>query len=40
MDTPQGTSWKPGPRLNVAEEENAATPAEAAEAASPTPAAQ
>lgn len=24
MDTPQGTSWKPGPRLHVAEEENAA----------------
>ncbi|PSC76096.1 cysteine-tRNA cytoplasmic isoform X1 [Micractinium conductrix] len=24
MDTPQGTSWKPGPRLNIAEEENAA----------------
>lgn len=24
MDTPQGTTWKPGPRLNIAEEENAA----------------
>jgi hypothetical protein len=23
MDTPQGTSWKPGPRLHVAQEENA-----------------
>jgi len=24
MDTPQGTTWKPGPRLHIAEEENAA----------------
>lgn len=24
MDTPQGTTWKPGQRLNIAEEENAA----------------
>lgn len=24
LDTPQGTTWKPGPRLNIAEEENAA----------------
>lgn len=29
MDTPEGTTWKPGPRLHIAEEENAAaaTPA-------------
>ena len=30
MDTPQGTTWRPGPRLNVAEEENAAAGAGAA----------
>ncbi|PRW59911.1 cysteine--tRNA cytoplasmic isoform X1 [Chlorella sorokiniana] len=27
MDTPEGTTWKPGPRLHIAEEENAATAA-------------
>ena len=30
MDTPEGTTWKPGPRLHIAEEENAAAAAPAA----------
>lgn len=30
MDTPTGTTWKPGPRLHIAEEENAAAAAPAA----------
>lgn len=35
MDTPQGTTWKPAPRLDIAEAENAAAPAEAAAEAAP-----
>lgn len=34
MDSPQGTDWKPGPRLHVAEEESAAAVADAAAVAS------